>query len=73
MAEDLALDERLGNGRTVDRDEGLRPARARSCSVRATSSLPVPLSPVMSTDTLEGAICSMSVKISRICGELPHQ
>ena len=28
MAEDLALDERLGNGRTVDRDEGLRPARA---------------------------------------------
>ncbi len=43
----------------------------RSCSVRATISLPVPLSPVISTETFDGAICSISPKISRIALELP--
>ena len=43
----------------------------KSWSVRATNSLPVPLSPVMSTGTFDGAICSINPKISRICGELP--
>ena len=46
-------------------------AGSASCSVRATSSLPVPLSPVMSTETFEGAICSISRKISRMALELP--
>ena len=39
--------------------------------MRATISLPVPLSPVMSTETFDGAICSISAKISRIAFELP--
>ena len=49
-----------------------RPLRGlRSCSVRATISLPVPLSPVIRTETFDGAICSISAKISRIAFELP--
>ena len=50
VAEELALEQRLGHGRAVDRDEGPALRRPRRWSARATSSLPVPLSPVMSTD-----------------------
>ena len=50
VAEELALDEVLGDGAAVDGDER---ARSRGCerrwSSRAMSSLPVPVSPVMST------------------------
>src|ERR1700744_1868328 len=42
-----------------------------SCRVRATTSFPVPLSPVMSTDTLLGATRSMSAKMSCIFLEEP--
>ena len=45
VPEELALDQLRGNRRAIQRDK--RPA-ARwlfSCSVRATSSLPVPVSP----------------------------
>ena len=50
VAEQLRLHQRLGDGGAVDLDERLA-VRAASCSwsARATSSLPVPLSPVMST------------------------
>ena len=42
-----------------------------SCRVRATTSLPVPLSPVMRTDTLLGATRSMRAKMSCIFLEEP--
>ena len=50
VAEQLALEQRLGERRAVDGDE--RPRRAAGCGwwmARATSSLPVPLSPRIST------------------------
>ena len=40
-------------------------------SVRATTSLPVPLSPVMRTELRTCAILRISAKISRIAGLLP--
>ena len=50
VAEQLALEQRLGHRGAVDRDERARRARRlRWWSARATSSLPVPLSPVIST------------------------
>ena len=50
VAEELALDEGLGDGAAVDRDEGpLAPAGWRRESPPPTSSLPTPLSPVIST------------------------
>ena len=51
VAEQLALEQRLGHGRAVDGHEGpVARAGCGACSARATSSLPVPLSPVISTD-----------------------
>ena len=50
VAEELALDQRLGERRAVDRARAA--CRARRCGAwmaRATSSLPVPVSPVIST------------------------
>ncbi len=56
VTEELALEQRLGNRGAVDRDEGPRSrAGCCRCSARATSSLPVPLSPVTSTDASESA------------------
>ena len=50
VAEELAVEQRLGEPGAVDRDERPRRAAApRWWIVRATSSLPVPLSPVSST------------------------
>ena len=58
VAEDLALEQRLGNRRAVDGDER-RGARGLSWwMVCATSSLPVPDSPRISTDAGVGAACS---------------
>src|ERR1035438_4194274 len=42
-----------------------------ACSVRATISLPVPLSPVISTHALLGPACCSSAKISCIRGAVP--
>ena len=56
MAEELALEQLARDRGAVDGDEGpaLR-AGSRAWIARATSSLPVPLSPVISTDTLRAA------------------
>ncbi len=51
VAEELALQEVLGDGAAVDADEGLLPRAPALWMARATTSLPVPLSPVMSTGT----------------------
>ena len=49
VAEQLGLDQRLGHRRAVDRDERLPRARARWWMARASSSLPVPVSPCSSS------------------------
>ena len=53
VAEQFRLEQLGGNRRGVQRDEGFRWRGLCSCNARATSSLPVPDSPVMSTATLE--------------------
>ena len=59
VAEQLALEQGLGDGGAVERDERLAGARAavvdRACAI---SSLPVPLSPVISTVVRSGATVS---------------
>ena len=68
VAEQLALDQLLGDRRAVDLDE--RAARAGGSargSLRATSSLPVPFSPKISTRPLVGAAiatCSRSWRMA---------
>ena len=42
-----------------------------ACSQRATSSLPVPFSPVISTRASHGATLSISWRTCSICGEVP--
>ena len=60
VAEELALEEALGHRGAVDGDEGaLARRRLRSWIARATSSLPVPLSPVTSTVASDRATRSM--------------
>ena len=57
MAEQLALQQVLGQGRAVDRDQ--RPRRGSRDAwwmARATSSLPVPVSPSISTVLLVSAM-----------------
>ena len=56
VAEQLRLEQRLGDRAAVDRRRTAR-ARARLCAwiARATSSLPVPLSPMISTGAAESA------------------
>ena len=49
VAEQLALDESRGQGRAVDLDERLVPARLVEWMARAISSLPVPVSPQIRT------------------------
>ena len=61
VAEQLALDERLGDGRAVEGDERLLARSERSWSARATSSLPVPVSPWTST----GAVLVADSSIQR--------
>ena len=72
VAEQLGLEQRLGERGAVDRDERLARARElRSCSVRATSSLPVPLSPVISTGASLWAMVSMRSNSRSIGGLRP--
>ena len=71
VAEQLALDQRARDRAAIDDDER-RAARGDSwCSVRAIMSLPVPVSPSISTVASVGAIRSIRPKISRIAGDLP--
>ena len=67
VTEQLALEQRLGQRRAVDRHEraGARRAEKR-CSARATTSLPVPVSPVISTDELVCAAAIARRQASRI-------
>ena len=59
VAEQLALEQRLGHRGAVDRDERAGRCRLRWWIARATSSLPVPLSPVISTVASVSATRSM--------------
>ena len=69
VAEELALHEGLRDGRAVHRDERAVAARGeRAWSARATSSLPVPVSPRMVTAVSAGASRSMRSKTCRIPG-----
>jgi hypothetical protein len=49
VAEQLALEQRLGDRRAVDRDERLVACRLRSWMKRLSTSLPVPVGPLTST------------------------
>ena len=72
VAEQLGLEQRLRQRRAVDRDERARLRRGeRSWMARATSSLPVPLSPWMSTVAELSATCSTSVIMRRKAGLAP--
>ncbi len=70
VAEELALEQRVGDRRAVDGDERPRLARAVEVDRRATSSLPVPDSPVTSTDAAEPATRRTRSNTSCIAGEL---
>jgi len=71
VAEEFGLDERRGDRAAVDDDERLVLSRAVVVDALATSSLPVPLSPVMSTVPSTLAIFSMSWKTDPILGPMP--
>ena len=60
-----------GNAAQLTATNGFDVARLRSCSVRATSSLPVPLSPVISTGASLCAIVSMRSESRSIGGLRP--
>jgi hypothetical protein len=72
VPEELALQQRLGHRRAVDRRRTGRSARLEfAWMALATSSLPVPLSPVMSTVASVGATFTMRPSTSRIAAERP--
>ena len=72
VAEQLAGDELLGNRAGVDRNERALGCGGCGCAVpRATSSLPVPDSPTMSTGAPVGGTRSMRAKTSRIRRDPP--
>ena len=72
VAEQFAFEQVLGDRRGVDRDERALAARGLcSCSARATSSLPVPLSPVISTVTWLWLSRPMARNTSCIAGAWP--
>ena len=74
VAEELALDEVLGQGPAVDRDEGAgRRGRLLSWRLRAISSLPVPVSPRIITLASVGAIVSIRRRTCCIDGRLADQ
>ena len=67
VAEQLAQQQALGEGRAVDGHERPVPARAGEVDVRASTSLPVPLSPVISTVT------GVSFTLSAVADQRPHR
>jgi len=71
VPEELRLDERVGNAPQFTAMKG-SPARGlRSCRSRATNSLPVPVSPLISTVSSRGAKRSMLVRTAVMAGESP--
>ena len=71
-AEQLRLEQLGRQRRAVDLDErAARAAATRRGCARATSSLPVPLSPRISTVTSVSATRSISSRTSRICSLVP--
>ena len=67
VAEELGLEQRVGQGRAVDGDERRRSPRAlRSWMARARSSLPVPVSPWTSTVLSLAAIWGRRSKTRRM-------
>ena len=72
VAEELALDQALGQRAAVDPDErAARCAREWRCSAAATSSLPVPLSPTIRTGSSVAAARPIALKTSRIAALWP--
>jgi hypothetical protein len=71
VAEELALDEVLGQGAAVDRDEGVARPRLLSWRLRAISSLPVPVSPRIMTLASVGAMVSIRRRTASIDGVSP--
>ena len=72
VAEQLALEQRADERAAVDRDERRRLARRPAkWSARATSSLPVPLSPVISTVASDCATLSIVARSCCIAGDSP--
>ena len=59
VAEQLGLEQGVGNGAAVDRHEGPCARVPCACTARATSSLPVPLSPMISTGAVASAACAI--------------
>ena len=66
VAEEGALGERRGDGAAVDDDEGLARRGLASWMAWATSSLPVPVSPMMRTVSAVGAMRSGRSKTRRM-------
>ena len=66
VAEQRALDQLARDRAAVEDHERLAACAAPRCSARATSSLPVPVSPLMSTVSSLGATFSSGAKISRM-------
>ena len=73
VAEQFAFQQFGRNRGGVERDEGLRARGDSRCSARATSSLPVPVSPVISTDSGACARRPMARNSSRIAGRRADQ
>ena len=71
VPEELALEQLLRDGRRVDRHEGPVARALRAWIARATSSLPTPVSPVMSTGAVERATKSRIVWRARMAGPVP--
>ena len=71
VPEELTLEDRLGERRAVHRDERLVARGLFAWMARATSSLPVPLSPTMSTVAVVGATCATVLYTPSIAGAVP--
>ena len=71
VAEQLALDEPRRDGAQLTLTSAPLPAAAPAWMARAISSLPVPVSPVMSTVESVGATCSTWRSSARSGGLLP--
>ena len=66
MAKELTLQEVVGNGAAIDRNERTAGGGLRRWIARAMSSLPVPVSPRTRTSTFDAATCSTSSKTRRM-------